>query len=76
MKRFLGFILLLGGAALIATGFASATNTVALVLLGIVVAVIGMSGLSSARKVRRGRIRPARRRTLSSRHSPTTHISP
>jgi hypothetical protein len=76
MKKLFGFILILGGAALIAIGFLSATNTVALVLLGIVSAVLGMAGLSAARPVRRGRIRTGRRRILSSRHSPTTHISP
>ncbi|MDB6170268.1 MAG: hypothetical protein JWM88_3132 [Verrucomicrobia bacterium] len=77
MKNSFGLILLLGGAAIILCGLASATNTVALVLLGIVTTFLGISGLLVPRKKRRGHIRPLRRTLSSSRRSsPSTSISP
>jgi hypothetical protein len=76
MKNTFGLILLLGGAVLIVIGALSATNAVALVLLGLVTAALGVSGMNSPKRIRhRGRIRPLRRTLFSSRRSPSTHIT-
>jgi hypothetical protein len=77
MKNTFGLILVLGGAAMVVSGLSSSTNAIALVLLGIVITCLGISGMAAPKKRRRGQIRPVRRTLLSSRRpSPSKYISP